>query len=108
MDTEFSSKEKQSVKRKKYSVEFKKEAARLLIMDGLGAPEVAQKLGVDTGLLYRWKSEHLGELGGAAGPGASSPQEMAAELTRLRKELAKAERINQILKKTVSYFAQET
>lgn len=96
------------MKRKRYSLEFKKEAARLLIIDGLSAPEVAQKLGVDTGLLYRWKSEHLGELGGAASAGASSPKEMAVELARLRKELAKAERINLILKKTVSYFAQET
>jgi transposase len=108
VDTGFSPKEKTTVKRKRYSLEFKKEAARLLIIDGLSAPEVAQKLGVDPGLLYRWKSEHLGELGGAVSPGASSPQEMAAELTRLRKELAKAERINLILKKTVSYFAQET
>jgi transposase-like protein len=32
---------------------------------------------------------------------------MAAEIDRLRKDLAKAERINQILKKTVSYFAKE-
>jgi transposase len=108
VDTGFSPKEKTTVKRKRYSLEFKKEAARLLIIDGLSAPEVAQKLGVDTGLLYRWKSEHLGELGGVASSGASSPQAMAAELTRLRKELAKAERINLILKKTVSYFALET
>jgi transposase-like protein len=32
---------------------------------------------------------------------------MAAELTRLRKELARSERINLILKKTVGYFAKE-
>ncbi len=109
MDTGFSPKEKSTVKRKRYSLEFKKEAARLLIIDGQSAPEVAQKLGVGTGLLYRWKSEHLGELGAAVGkaPGATSPQEMAAELTRLRKELARSERINLILKKTVSYFAKE-
>ena len=97
------------MKRKRYSLEFKKEAARLLIMDGESAPEVAAKLGVRTNLLYRWKSEHLGELGGSArtAPGESSPQEMAAELTRLRKELARSERINLILKKTVRYFAKE-
>ena len=33
---------------------------------------------------------------------------MAAEIDQLRKRLAKAERINDILKKTVSYFAKET
>ena len=109
MDTGFSSKEKLTVKRKRYSIEFKQAAARLLIIDGLSAPEVSEKLGVKACLLYRWKSEHLGELEAAGGPNrpGSSPTEMAAELARLRKDLAKAERINQILKKTVSYFAKE-
>ncbi len=97
------------MKKRKYSIEFKKEAARLLIIDGLSAPEVSQKLGVKVGLLYRWKSEHLGELDAASGPSlqGSSPTAMAAEIERLRKDLAKAERINLILKKTVSYFAKE-
>ena len=97
------------MKRKRYSIEFKQAAARLLIIDGLSAPEVSEKLGVKACLLYRWKSEHLSELEAAGGPNrhGSSPTEMAAELARLRKDLAKAERINQILKKTVSYFAQE-
>ena len=97
------------MKRKRYSIEFKQEAARLLIIDGLRAPEVARKLGVKTSLLYRWKSEHLSELAVARGPGhrGSTPAEMAAEIDRLRKDLAKADRINQILKKTVSYFAKE-
>ena len=88
------------MKRKSYSIEFKKEAARLLIIDGLSAPEVGEKLGVKTCLLYRWKSEHLRELE-AVGMvrSGSSPTEIAAEIDRLRKDLAKAERINQILKK---------
>ena len=59
-------------------------------------------------MLYRWKRQHLEELSGdkLEGP-AASPQEMAAEIERLRKELAKSERINEILKKTVGYFAKE-
>jgi hypothetical protein len=32
---------------------------------------------------------------------------MANEIGSLRKQLAKSERINEILKKTVSYFAKE-
>jgi len=94
--------------RRRYSVEFKKEAARLLIIDGLSAPEVSEKLGVKANLLYRWKRDHLKELEGAIEPtSASSPTEMAAEIDRLRKELAKSHRINEILKKTVGYFAKE-
>ncbi len=34
------------MKRKSYSKEFKQEASRLLIMDGLSAPEVSERLGV--------------------------------------------------------------
>ena len=96
------------MQRRRYSVEFKKEAARLLIIDGLSAPEVSEKLGVKAELLYRWKREHLKELEGAIGStNGSSPTEMAAEIDRLRKELAKSHRINEILKKTVGYFARE-
>lgn len=96
------------MQRKSYSVEFKKEAARLLLIDGRSAPEVSQQLGVTASLLYRWKREHLDELEAASGPpSGSSPTAMAAEIERLRQQLAKAERINLILKKTVSYFARE-
>ena len=94
--------------KKRYSAEFKREAARLMIIDGVNPREVAERLGVNISLLYRWKQEHLEEQdagkGGKPGVGAV---EMAAEIEELRTRLAKAERINQILKKTVSYFAKE-
>ena len=96
------------MKQKRYSAEFKKEAARLMIMDGLTAPEVAKKLGVHVTMLYRWKGEHLKELDRETGSsGQGSPTEMALEIESLRKQLAKSERINEILKKTVGYFAKE-
>jgi transposase len=96
------------VRKKRYSAEFKREAARLMIIDGVSASEVAEKLGVNISLVYRWKQEQLQEQN-AVQPGgpALSAGEMAAELEELRKRLAKAERINEILKKTVSYFAKD-
>jgi len=97
------------MKRKQYSVEFKEEAVRLVVMDGVSQAEAAQRLGISSKLLYRWKRKHLESLETAAnaqGTG-SSPQEMAAEMDRLRKRLSKAERINEILKKTVGYFAKD-
>jgi transposase-like protein len=79
-----------------------------MIIDGVSASEVAERLGVNLSLLYRWKQEHLQEQKAVqpGGPGLSAV-EMAAELEELRKRLAKAERINEILKKTVSYFAKD-
>ena len=47
---------------RRYNIEFKKEAARLLIMDGLTAGVVSKQLGVHATMLYRWKKEHLKEL----------------------------------------------
>ncbi len=79
-----------------------------MIMDGLSAPEVSKRLDVNTGLLYRWKRDHLAELDAASPSHAkSNPTQMAAELDQLRKQLAKERRINEILKKTVSYFAKD-
>ena len=96
------------MRRKQYSVEFKKEAARLMIIDGLSAVEVSEKLGVNTNVLYRWKKGHLEELESMPKPsGSASPKEMAQEIEQLRKQLRKSERINEILKKTVSYFAKD-
>lgn len=96
------------MQRKRYSAEFKKEAARLMIIEGLSGSEVSEKLGVNAKLLYRWKSQHLEELeGDKRAADNASPQEMADEIARLRKQLAKSERINEILKKTVGYFAKE-
>ena len=54
------------MKQKRYSIEFKKEAARLMIIDGLSASEVSKKLGVHVTMLYKWKGEHLNELDGTS------------------------------------------
>ena len=95
------------MRRKRYSVEFKKEAARLIIMEGLSGSEVSEKLGVNPNMLYRWKRQHLEELEGDKCKAAqASPQQMAAEIEQLRKELAKAKRINEILKKNGGLLCQ--
>lgn len=96
------------MRKKRYTAEFKKEAARLMIIEGLSGSEVSEKLGVNINMLYRWKSEHLKELEGDKRSSENpSPQEMADEIARLRKQLGKSERINEILKKTVGYFSKD-
>lgn len=95
------------MKRRKYTAEFKKEAARMMIMDGHTAKEVSAQLGVNPTVLYRWKREHLDSMEPDSESGHGTPAEMAAEIDRLRKELARSGRINEILKKTVGYFAKD-
>ncbi len=93
--------------KRRYSAEFKKEAVRLMLIEGRPARDLAEELGVARNLLYRWKSDHVEELEAEAKGGERSPKEMAAEIEELRKKLSKSERINEILKKTVGYFAEE-
>ena len=63
---------------------------------------------MNASLLYRWKSQHLENLTREKVEGDSaSPQEMAKEIDCLRKQLAKSERINEILKKAVVDFAKD-
>jgi len=94
--------------RRRYTAEFKKEAARMIIIDGTPVQEVADQLGVCSQMLYRWKQEHLDELEIQTNPGAPSPKAMAEELAELRKELAKSRRMNEILKKRWATSARTT
>ena len=66
--------------RRKYTAEFKKEAARMILIDGISVQEVADQLGVCSQVLYRWKHEHLDELEDQTTAGAPSPKAMAEEL----------------------------
>lgn len=96
------------MKRRRHSLEFKKEAVRYMVMEGESAGSVSERLGINPNLLYRWKGEFLEELGGGTKEnGQMSPGEMAAEIDSLRKRLRRSERINEILKKTVGYFARD-
>lgn len=79
----------------------------MLLIEGQSAKEVSQQLGVAENLLYRWKQQHLEELEASRPAGAQSPKEMAVEIADLRKQLAKAQRMNEILKKTVGYFSKD-
>jgi transposase len=96
------------MKRKQYSAEFKKEAVRYLVMEGESPGAVAKRLGINTNMLHRWKGEFLEELeGGTKEKAPMSPKEMAAEMESLRQQLRRSERINEILKKTVGFFAKD-
>lgn len=93
------------MQRRRYTAEFKNEAVKMLLIEGLTVKEVSAQLGVPKGMLYAWKAKHLDDLEAQRPEGGQSPKAMAAELAQLRKELAKQKRMNEILKKTVGYFS---
>ena len=92
--------------RRKHSSEFKREAVRLSREAGRTVVEVAANLGIDRGVLQRWRSE-MEAHGTSAFPGNGRPKASEEEVLGLRKELARAQQERDILKKALAYFAKE-
>ena len=87
-----------------YTTEFKNLAVKR-VTDGKSIPAAAKELGVSDQTLRNWvKAAAAGTLKGA-GTKVVTPQEM--ELSRMRAELVRVKRENEILKKAAAYFAQE-
>src|SRR6184192_712003 len=74
---------------------------------GRPAADVARELGIPRNRLYKWgqQLEHHGE---AAFPGSGRQAGAEAEVTRLRREVARLKEERDILKKAAAYFARES
>ena len=94
-------------KRKTYTKEFKLEAVRLLESGDQDGVSLAQQLGVRRNQLYKWQKEaHEKGADAFKGPGRK-PASQEDELARLKRENAKLQEENEILKKAAAYFARE-
>ncbi|MFQ2106801.1 IS3-like element ISAeme20 family transposase [Aeromonas rivipollensis] len=85
--------------REHYSPEFRAEAVRLVLEQGLGQAEAARRLGIAKGTLSNWVVAAKGGKDTSAIPGARSVAELEAEVARLRKALAQANMERDINKK---------
>lgn len=90
-----------------YTPEFRAEAVKLVLNQGLSLAEAAKRLSIPKGTLTNWVSNAKGASVIAA-PGARSVLELEAEVRRLRKELAEVRLERDILKKATAYFARES
>src|SRR2546428_12915914 len=86
--------------RRRYTVEYKREAVRFLEETGRPLREVAEELKVPEGVLGRWRKQY----GTGASDGAVSATE-AEELRRLRREKELLRPGRDFLKKTTADFA---
>ena len=91
--------------RKNYDREFKQKAVELSYARG-NATEIAEELGIDKGILYRWRKE-FNKYKGNSFPGHGTPKmtDLEREVARLRKELRDAKMERDILKKAISIFS---
>ena len=48
---------KDSQKRRKYSIQFKQDAVKLVTEQGYAVAETARNLGINSNQLYRWKQQ---------------------------------------------------
>jgi len=91
---------------KQYTEEFKREAVRLVLEQGLSASEVGRRLDVPNQSISNWVRLSRKPSGGDAAPG-SSISELQAELAKVRAENARLKLDKEILKKAAAYFAKE-
>jgi transposase len=89
--------------RRRFPAEFKAQAVKRLLEDGRGLTEVATELGVGSGQLSSWRTEHL-----AAGSAEALALRKAeqAETQRLKRENKRLEEEVEILRKAAAFFAR--
>ena len=92
--------------RRRYPVEFKRNAVELLKSSGRAVTDVARELGIDRGLLDRWRRESQEESGSNRKAFVGQGNARDEELARLRKEVADLRETNEILKKATAIFAR--
>ncbi len=92
-------------RRKRYSVEFKREAIRRANEEGVTDVLVAEELGINARQLRRWRSA-IKRDGDKAFPGEGNAKDQ--ELMLLKRKLAKVEQERNFLKEAAAYFARES
>lgn len=92
-----------------YPPEFRAEAIKLVLEQGMTTTEAATRLSMNQGTLAYWVTQaRKAGKNAPAKAGAPSTAELMAEVRQLRKELSEARMEREILKKATAYFARES
>jgi len=91
--------------RRRYSLEFKVSAVRLVTEQRYSVPQAAQNLGVDPCSLRAWVRKFANQEAVVSADGQDAAQ---AELRRLREEVKRLTMERDILKKATAFFAKES
>jgi len=92
----------------KYTKEFRIEAVKLVIEEGLGVQEAAQRLSLPNSTLATWvKAYKQGKLKDI-GKNYRQLTDQELEISRLKRELATVKMERDLLKKAAAYFARES
>jgi transposase len=94
-------------KRPKYTLEFKKDAAKLVIEKGYTHDQAAESLGISLSALGRWVRAERGPTSVSTEKKSVLNLTDQTELIRLRKENEQLRMEREILKKAAVFFAKE-
>jgi transposase len=89
-------------RRREFAPEFRAEAIKLVLVEGLSQAQVARDLGLSSSMVSRW----VAQAGRDSLPGALTADERA-ELKRLRRENKVLRTEREILKEAAAFFAKE-
>lgn len=95
-----------TMRRRRFSREFKLEAVKLVLERGVCAAQAARDLDVHANVLRKWIREAEGDPG-AAFPGHGNMRPEQLEIERLRRELARMKAARDILKEAAACFAKD-
>lgn len=93
-------------KRRTFDKEFKQEAVKMVLEQGLSRAEVGRKLGVDYNSICNWVKSSQETQASASGS-ATTLSEEQKRIKELEKQLKHKEMEVEFLKKTAHYFAKE-
>jgi len=94
----------QSMRRRKFSKQFKIDAVELTLKEEKTVKEIAEDLGIRVALLYRWRQNHLTAKENAF-PGTGHAKDAESERIRqLERQLRLVTEEREILKKACAVF----
>jgi transposase len=92
--------------RKSYTKEFKVQAVKLVVEQGMSGKQVCQDLGVSYSALVRWLRENRSH-GKDAFPGKGKLMPQDEQVRLLERDVRRLTIERDILKKTIGYFAEK-
>lgn len=99
--------------KRSYTQQFKDEAVRLVVQEGLSTPAAARRIEISEKTLANWvrlvrRGEALAASDGVSERKTHSVSELEMEVSKLRAENARLKMEKEILKKATAFFVKES
>jgi len=88
-----------------FTVEQKLEYAKLMVNEGYTNKQIMELSGAGATAISRWKKQYLEEVNGQTPQGTKALTAEQQKIQELEKQLWRAKRDNEILKKAAAFFA---